>query len=299
MLKFSSNYYLILILFILSSCESDERILARVFVPIIVIVLLGLFLNPLAKKSKENRSNKLNEELKKIEEQNSTTNFESKDVNVIFNSEFQFIASSRKSTFILGCVFLILGLLLSIYTIFLLDTIWIFLFFLVSFLTWLSCRSLIVKETKAIIKLMEKQLELIIGENHELIRIFPQDISYLRIYEVHSSNKGMKQLHGKLIELKLNEEYLKTNQIEKLEKFKRLFCNSRPSINKATNPSFRLMNLTKEDVGILWNEYSFFSGNRPLKSADGRYFRKEILTFCVKNSVQILNELENDYTLNR
>jgi len=116
------------------------------------------------------------------------------------------------------------------------------------------------------------------------------------MYEVNSNNRGTKQLHGKMIEIKFNEEYLQTNQLEKLEKFKSMFCDLRPSKNNATNPFYGLLHLTREDVGLLWNEYSFF-GNKPLLAADGRKFRDEILTFCVKNSVEIRNDIDSNYTV--
>lgn len=297
MLKSSSLYYLGLSLFILSSCEAEERILARVFIPIIFIVLLGLILNPIIKKSKEKRSIQLNEEIKNIESRNTSVNLSSQSEVSVRPPEFIFTAASKRDIFILVSVFLFLGLALSVYTIFLLDTLMIFLFFLVSVVTWLLCKSLIVKELKATIKIFDKRIELEIPENHDSITFYPLEISYLRIYEVHSSNNGMKQLQGKMIEVKFNEAYLQTNQSEKLEKFKTLFCDLRPSINKATNPSYSLLNLTKEEIGLLWNEYSFFSGNKPLLASDGRKFRDEILAFCVKNSIQILNELDYNYTI--
>ena len=305
MLKSSSHYYLILSLFILSSCEADERILARVFVPIIVIGLLGLISIPFNKKSKEKRSNdlmakinQLNEEIINIESQNSSVNLASQSENSTLPSEFIFTAASKKGVFMSGCIFLFLGLALSVYTIIFLNTLLIFVFFLVSFITWLLCRSHIEKELKATIKLFDKQIELKIQESNETITFYPSEISYLRLYEVHSISKGMKQLQGKLIELKFNEAYLQSNQTEKLEKFKTLFCDLRPSKIEATRPSYSLLNLTKEEIRLLWNEYSFFSGEIPLLDNDGRQFRNEILTFCVKNSVQIVNELDKDYTTN-
>ena len=305
MLKSSSHYYLILSLFILSSCEADERILARVFVPIIVIGLLGLISIPFNKKSKEKRSNdlmakinQLNEEIKNIESQNPSVNIPPQSKNSTLPSEFIFTAASKKGVFMSGCIFLFLGLALSVYTIFLLNTFLIFVFFLIGFITWLLCRSHIEKELKATIKLFDKEIELKIQENNESITFYPSEISYLRLYEVHSISKGMKHLQGKMIELKFNEGYLQTNQSKKLEKFKTLFCDLRPSKIQATRPSYGLLNLTKEEIRLLWNEYGFFSGDDPLLDSDGRQFRNEILTFCIKNSVQIVNELDHDYITN-
>ena len=305
MLKSSSHYYLILSLFILSSCEADERILARVFIPIIVIGLYGLISIPFNKKSKDKRSNdlmakinQLNEEIKNIESQNPSVNLAPQSKNSTLPSEFIFTAASKKGVFMSGCIFLFLGLALSVYTIIFLNTLLIFVFFLVSFITWLLCRSHIEKELKATIKLFDKEIELKIQENNESITFYPSEISYLRLYEVHSINKGMKQLQGKLIELKFNEAYLQTNQSKKLEKFKTLFCDLRPSKIQATRPSYGLLNLTKEEIRLLWNEYGFFSGDDPLLDSDGRQFRNEILTFCIKNSVQIVNELDHDYITN-
>ena len=305
MLKSSSHYYLILSLFILSSCEADERILARVFVPIIVIGLLGLISIPFNKKSKDKRSNdlmakinQLNEEIKNIESQNPSVNIPPQSKNSTLPSEFIFTAASKKGVFMSGCIFLFLGLALSVYTIFLLNTFLIFVFFLIGFITWLLCRSHIEKELKATIKLFDKEIELKIQENNESITFYPSEISYLRLYEVHSISKGMKHLQGKMIELKFNEGYLQTNQSKKLEKFKTLFCDLRPSKIQATRPSYGLLNLTKEEIRLLWNEYGFFSGDDPLLDSDGRQFRNEILTFCIKNSVQIVNELDHDYITN-
>ena len=305
MLKSSSHYYLILSLFILSSCEADERILARVFIPIIVIGLYGLISIPFNKKSKDKRSNdlmakinQLNEEIKNIESQNPSVNIPPQSKNSTLPSEFIFTAASKKGVFMSGCIFLFLGLALSVYTIFLLNTFLIFVFFLIGFITWLLCRSHIEKELKATIKLFDKEIELKIQENNESITFYPSEISYLRLYEVHSISKGMKHLQGKMIELKFNEGYLQTNQSKKLEKFKTLFCDLRPSKIQATRPSYGLLNLTKEEIRLLWNEYSFFSGEIPLLDIDGRQFRNEILTFCIKNSVQIVNELDHDYITN-
>ena len=305
MLKSSSHYYLILTLFILSSCEADERILARVFIPIIVIGLYGLISIPFNKKSKDKRSNdlmakinQLNEEIKNIESQNPSVNIPPQSKNSTLPSEFIFTAASKKGVFMSGCIFLFLGLALSVYTIFLLNTFLIFVFFLIGFITWLLCRSHIEKELKATIKLFDKEIELKIQENNESITFYPSEISYLRLYEVHSISKGMKHLQGKMIELKFNEGYLQTNQSKKLEKFKTLFCDLRPSKIQATRPSYGLLNLTKEEIRLLWNEYGFFSGDDPLLDSDGRQFRNEILTFCIKNSVQIVNELDHDYITN-
>ena len=305
MLKSSSHYYLILTLFILSSCEADERILARVFIPIIVIGLYGLISIPFNKKSKDKRSNdlmakinQLNEEIKNIESQNPSVNIPPQSKNSTLPSEFIFPAASKKGVFMSGCIFLFLGLALSVYTIFLLNTFLIFVFFLIGFITWLLCRSHIEKELKATIKLFDKEIELKIQENNESITFYPSEISYLRLYEVHSISKGMKHLQGKMIELKFNEGYLQTNQSKKLEKFKTLFCDLRPSKIQATRPSYGLLNLTKEEIRLLWNEYGFFSGDDPLLDSDGRQFRNEILTFCIKNSVQIVNELDHDYITN-
>jgi len=305
MLKSSSHYYLILSLFILSSCEADERILARVFIPIIVIGLYGLISIPFNKKSKDKRSNdlmakinQLNEEIKNIESQNPSVNIPPQSKNSTLPSEFIFTAASKKGVFMSGCIFLFLGLALSVYTIFLLNTFLIFVFFLIGFITWLLCRSHIEKELKATIKLFDKEIELKIQENNESITFYPSEISYLRLYEVHSISKGMKHLQGKMIELKFNEGYLQTNQSKKLEKFKTLFCDLRPSKIQATRPSYGLLNLTKEEIRLLWNEYGFFSGDDPLLDSDGRQFRNEILTFCIKNSVQIVNELDHDYITN-
>ena len=305
MLKSSSHYYLILTLFILSSCEADERILARVFIPIIVIGLYGLISIPFNKKSKDKRSNdlmakinQLNEEIKNIESQNPSVNIPPQSKNSTLPSEFIFTAASKKGVFMSGCIFLFLGLALSVYTIFLLNTFLIFVFFLIGFITWLLCRSHIEKELKATIKLFDKEIELKIQENNESITFYPSEISYLRLYEVNSISKGMKHLQGKMIELKFNEGYLQTNQSKKLEKFKTLFCDLRPSKIQATRPSYGLLNLTKEEIRLLWNEYGFFSGDDPLLDSDGRQFRNEILTFCIKNSVQIVNELDHDYITN-
>ena len=252
MLKSSSHYYLILSLFILSSCEADERILARVFIPIIVIGLYGLISIPFNKKSKDKRSNdlmakinQLNEEIKNIESQNPSVNIPPQSKNSTLPSEFIFTAASKKGVFMSGCIFLFLGLALSVYTIFLLNTFLIFVFFLIGFITWLLCRSHIEKELKATIKLFDKEIELKIQENNESITFYPSEISYLRLYEVHSISKGMKHLQGKMIELKFNEGYLQTNQSKKLEKFKTLFCDLRPSKIQATRPSYGLLNLTK------------------------------------------------------
>ena len=299
MLKSSSHYYLILPLFILSSCEADERILARLFVPIIVIGLLGLISIPFNKKSKDKRTNQLNEEIKNIESQNPSVNISPQSKNSTLPSEFIFTAASKRGVFMTGCVFLFLGLALSVYTIFLLNTFLIFVFFLIGFITWLLYRSHIEKELKATIKLFDKEIELKIQESNETITFYPSEISYLRLYEVHSISKGMmKHLQGKMIELKFNEWYLQTNQSKKLEKFKTLFCDLRPSKIQATRLSYGLLNLTKEEIRLLWNEYGFLSGDDPLLDSDGRQFRNEILTFCIKNSVEILNEIDHDYIIN-
>jgi len=151
MIKYSIISQLILALFILSSCESDEKMFARVFVPIIIVGLLALVLNPILKRSKEKRSNQLNEEINKIKSQNTSVELNSDSAKSTPHSEFIFTAAIKKSTFVLVSVLLCFGLVFSFYTIFMLDTLIIFVFFLFSLITWMLCRSLIVTETKAII----------------------------------------------------------------------------------------------------------------------------------------------------
>lgn len=258
---------------------------------------MGVIFNPIAKNKQEKRSNQLNDEIKDIQTSKTSDHLSSQSDNTKRASEFIFNAASKKGKFNVIMIFLVFGLIMSIYTIFFLETPVIFFLFLISIFVCLLFRSHLIIEVMASIKVYDKQIELKIHENNESIIFYPSEISHLRFYEVHSSNRGLKQLHGKMIELAFNETYLQYNQNEKLEKFKMLFCQMRPSDNAVTNPHYRLLNMTKGEIVLRWNEYNFFSGNKPIQSNDGRQFRKEILTFCVKNSIQILNEVDKENML--
>ena len=104
----------------------------------------------------------------------------------------------------------------------------------------------------------------------------PHEINRLLFYETTVRNKsGFDQTTGSFIKLIFNPDSGLTPIENKNEKFHDLVSRYKP--------------LTTENYHLQWNERNFF-GSDPIY-VNGRSLKSELIKFCVRNNIQIQNEI--------